>query len=82
MVRGAEILVLSSHQIDTVAAWCTKVMWLDQGRVRAFGATDEVLAQYLGRPPALSAGALDVAPPALPPPAAPVEPRPQPVTTG
>ncbi len=68
MVRGAEILVLSSHQIETVAAWCTKVMWLDQGRVRAFGETDAVLTQYLGRPPALTAAALEVAPslPALP----------------
>ena len=50
MVRGAEILVLSSHQSDIVRQWCTRVLWMDQGRVRADGPADEVLAQYLGHP--------------------------------
>lgn len=50
MVRGAEILVLSSHQDSIIREWCTRVLWMDQGRVRADGAADEVLAQYLGHP--------------------------------
>jgi lipopolysaccharide transport system ATP-binding protein len=50
MVRGAEILVLSSHQMDAVQAWCNRVMWMDQGRIRADGAPAEVLEQYLGHP--------------------------------
>nr|WP_294553274.1 ABC transporter ATP-binding protein [uncultured Rhodopila sp.] len=48
MVRGADILVLSSHQADIIRDWCTRVLWLDQGQVRADGAPEEVLAQYLG----------------------------------
>ena len=50
MVRGAEILVLSTHQESIVQEWCTRVIWLDQGEVRADGAPDEVLEQYLGHP--------------------------------
>ncbi len=50
MVRGAEILVLSSHQHDIVARWCTRVIWLDQGRIRADGEPAVVLQDYLGRP--------------------------------
>ena len=46
MVRGAEILVLSSHSAEIVRAWSTRVIWMDQGRVRADGAPDEVLAAY------------------------------------
>ena len=60
MVRGAEILVLSSHQTDTVATWCSRALWLDQGRVRADGPAVDVLTEYVGRPPKLSVGALDV----------------------
>jgi lipopolysaccharide transport system ATP-binding protein len=48
MVRGADILVLSSHQAEIIRDWCTRVLWLDQGQVRADGAPEEVLAQYLG----------------------------------
>jgi len=50
MVRGAEILVLSSHQTDIIRDWCTRVLWLDQGKVLADGSAAEVLPQYLGTP--------------------------------
>ena len=48
MVRGAEILVLSSHQTGIVREWCSRVLWMDQGMVRADGPADDVLEQYLG----------------------------------
>lgn len=51
MVRSAEILVLSSHQTQVVREWCTRVLWLDQGRIIADGPADSVLAQYLGETP-------------------------------
>jgi lipopolysaccharide transport system ATP-binding protein len=51
MVRGADILVLSSHQTEIVRTWCTRVLWLDQGKVVADGPTEEVLARYLGSVP-------------------------------
>jgi len=50
MVRGAEILVLSTHTTDIVRSWCTRVMWLDQGRIRADGPPELVLEEYLGHP--------------------------------
>jgi lipopolysaccharide transport system ATP-binding protein len=50
MVRGAEILVLSTHLMVVVQNWCTRVLWLDQGRVREDGAPDTVLTNYLGHP--------------------------------
>jgi lipopolysaccharide transport system ATP-binding protein len=50
MVRSAEILVLSTHQVKIVSDWCTRVLWLEQGQVRADGPAKEVLEQYLGKP--------------------------------
>ena len=51
MVRSAEILVLSSHDIGIVRAWCTRVMWLDQGRIKADGPADQVADAYAGPHP-------------------------------
>lgn len=50
MVRGADILVLSSHSAPVVQQWCTRVIWLDQGRIRADGPAEQVIEQYLGHP--------------------------------
>ncbi len=47
MVRGAEILILSTHMMPIVEAWCTRVIWMEQGRVRADGPTADVLGAYL-----------------------------------
>ena len=58
MVRGADILVLSSHQSDVIRSWCTRVLWLDQGKVIADGPADEVLDQYLGSVPEQPVAAL------------------------
>ena len=49
MVRGADILVLSTHEASIVRTWCSRVLWLDDGRIQADGPPDEVLEQYLGR---------------------------------
>lgn len=50
MVRGAEILVLSTHLEDAVRDWCTRAIWLEQGRVHDDGPALDVLERYLGRP--------------------------------
>ena len=55
VVRGAEILVITSHMPDVILEWCTRVIWLDGGRVRADGAPEEVLSVYLGHPGVRSA---------------------------
>ena len=48
LVRGAEILVLSSHSVPVILDWSTRVIWLDQGRVVADGDPREVLDRYHG----------------------------------
>ena len=50
MVRGADILVLSSHAENVIRDWCTRVFWLDHGRVVEDGPPAEVLPHYLGSP--------------------------------
>lgn len=64
MVRGADILVLSSHAEEIVAAWCNRVIWLDQGQIRDDGPPDRVLEHYLGRKPVARPRALPAATPA------------------
>jgi lipopolysaccharide transport system ATP-binding protein len=51
MVRGAEILVLSTHMPAVIMDWCTRVLWMDEGCIRADGTPEEVLTQYLGHAP-------------------------------
>ncbi len=46
VVRGAEILVLSSHLPGAVLEWCTRVIWMDHGRVRMDGPAERVMACY------------------------------------
>jgi lipopolysaccharide transport system ATP-binding protein len=48
IVRKAEILVLSSHSTNAVLEWCTRVIWMDHGRVRDDGPAADVMARYLG----------------------------------
>ncbi len=47
LVQQAEILVISTHMLDVVSAWCTKVLWLDQGMIRMQGTPAEVLPAYM-----------------------------------
>ena len=60
MVSGAEILVLSTHDLGIIRTWCSRVLWLEQGRIRMDGPADRVLDHYMGRAradePALAAG--------------------------
>ena len=46
-MRGAEILVLSTHDMAT-EEWCSRVLWLDQGQLRLDGSSDSVADAYLG----------------------------------
>ncbi len=50
MVRGAEILVLSTHNTDALLDWCTRLIWMEQGRIVREGPTEDILSEYLGHP--------------------------------
>ncbi len=49
MVRGADILVLSTHQTSVILQWCSRVIWMDGGQVREDGPPEQVVESYLGR---------------------------------
>lgn len=46
VMRQASIVVAVSHELDVLRQMCDLLLWLDQGQVRAFGKTDEVLRDY------------------------------------
>jgi len=47
MVRGAEILVISTHSADIILQWCNRVIWMDAGQIKADGPPEEILSAYL-----------------------------------
>ncbi len=49
MVRGADVLVLSTHQAPILVEWCNRVIWMDHGEVREDGPAEAVVERYLGR---------------------------------
>ena len=42
----AEIVVLAIHSSDTIRKTCNKALWMERGKVRMFGAVDEVVEAY------------------------------------
>ncbi|MDI2113401.1 ABC transporter ATP-binding protein [Commensalibacter nepenthis] len=50
MVHNSQILVISTHSAETIAKWCNRVLWLDQGFLKMDGTPEEVLPVYLNKP--------------------------------
>lgn len=46
LVDQAGALVLVSHSLGSIAEMCSRVIWLEKGRIRQQGDTDEVLSAY------------------------------------
>ena len=49
LVDQSDILVLSTHDFNTVREMCNKAIWLDHGNVMEIGPVDHVLSSYLNR---------------------------------
>jgi homopolymeric O-antigen transport system ATP-binding protein len=47
IVRGAHILVISSHSPGVIKQWSNRVIWMDRGRIMTDGPPGEVLKSYL-----------------------------------
>ncbi len=47
LIDRAEAMVLVSHSEAFISRMATRVLWLDGGRVRRYGETDEVVQEYL-----------------------------------
>jgi len=45
-VEKASVLVLASHNLDVCRRWCNKGVWLQGGKVMAFGAIDHAIESY------------------------------------
>ncbi|HEY4374141.1 MAG TPA: ABC transporter ATP-binding protein [Burkholderiales bacterium] len=46
LMYNSRILVIASHAQEILRAYCNKILWLEQGRLRGFGPIEETLAQY------------------------------------
>ena len=46
MIGKAELIVMVSHDLDSLAELCEKGVWLDHGNVRRVGPMKEVIAAY------------------------------------
>lgn len=47
MVSHADVLVLASHSASILAEWTNRLIWLENGQIRADGKPMEVLEAYL-----------------------------------
>ncbi|QDH16565.1 ABC transporter ATP-binding protein [Swingsia samuiensis] len=47
MIEEADILILSTHQPKVLKEWCTRVIWLENGKIRMDGRPEDVLDIYL-----------------------------------
>ena len=47
MVKSADILVLASHSASILAEWTNRLIWLDNGRIKADGNPMDVFEAYL-----------------------------------
>lgn len=45
-MEQGQVLVFSSHNMDLLAEFCSRTIWLEKGRIRADGRTQEVVASY------------------------------------
>jgi len=45
-IDKAAVMVLASHDLPTCRQWCSKGLWLDQGRIIRFGPIEEVIDAY------------------------------------
>jgi ABC-type polysaccharide/polyol phosphate transport system ATPase subunit len=46
LMSTARAVIVVSHDLTALQLLCDRVMWLDHGRVRLVGSTEEVIAAY------------------------------------
>ena len=47
LIGRAKLIVIVSHDLNSLAKLCDRVLWLDHGRVQQFGPVDATIAAYL-----------------------------------
>ena len=46
LVNATQIVVMTSHALDVLEKWCTRILWLEAGRIVRDGPAPDVLAAY------------------------------------
>lgn len=46
MVKASHIVVLATHDLKMLEQFCNKILWLDAGKIKYFGAIDKGLESY------------------------------------
>ena len=49
MMAGGTTVLIVSHSIDQIQRLCSRVIWLEKGRVKKIGETEEICAEYQKR---------------------------------
>ncbi len=45
-IHNADIIVLSTHEVQHLREFCNKILWLNHGKIKAFGPIGPLLAEY------------------------------------
>jgi ABC-type polysaccharide/polyol phosphate transport system ATPase subunit len=46
LIARAHLMVVVSHDLETLRQLCDRLLWLDHGRIRQVGPADDVIAAY------------------------------------
>ena len=46
MIAKAHLIVMVSHDLESLSEFCNRAIWLDHGQIRRAGSTDDVIAEY------------------------------------
>ena len=46
MIEGGTTVLIVSHSMGTIQSMCNRVVWIEKGRVKEIGITEEVLPKY------------------------------------
>jgi ABC-type polysaccharide/polyol phosphate transport system ATPase subunit len=46
MIDKAHLIVMVSHDLEALARFCNRAIWLDHGKIREAGPTDAVISAY------------------------------------
>lgn len=46
IIAATNALVLATHSLELASEWCNKCLWLEHGRMKAFGNTGDVIQAY------------------------------------
>ena len=46
MIENGVTIIIVSHSIEMIKRLCTKVVWLEEGNIRAIGKTKDICSIY------------------------------------